>query len=39
MALRKKDRVYQIVTNVIMAVWSLFIILPFVLLLMVFHHR
>ena len=34
MALKKKDRVYQIVTNIIMAVWSLFIILPFVLLLM-----
>ena len=34
MALKKKDRGYQIVANIIMAVWSIFIILPFILLLM-----
>ena len=34
MALKKKDRGYQIAANVIMALWTIFIILPFVLLLM-----
>lgn len=34
MALKKKDRGYQIVANVIMMIWTIFIILPFVLLLM-----
>ncbi len=34
MALKKKDRGYQIVANIIMIIWTLFIILPFVLLFM-----
>ena len=34
MALKKKDRGYQIAANIIMALWTLFIILPFLLLLM-----
>ena len=34
MALNKKDRGYKIAANVIMALWTIFIILPFVLLLM-----
>ena len=34
MALKKKDRGYQIAANIIMALWTIFIILPFLLLLM-----
>ena len=32
MALKKKDRGYQIAANIIMALWTIFIILPFLLL-------
>ncbi len=32
MALKKKDRGYQIAANVIMMIWTIFIILPFILL-------
>ena len=34
MALKKKDRGYQIAANIIMALWTIFIILPFLLLFM-----
>lgn len=34
MALKKKDRGYQIAANIVMIIWTLFIILPFVLLFM-----
>ena len=34
MALKKKNRGYQIVANIVMIFWTLFIVLPFVLLFM-----